>query len=133
MAILVAVGAFFLYGFADKMVKEYTATAPQELPKVEMSGEKRQTLRDRVEAFRKAIDEGTPTEPLVLTSDDLNALIEDDEDLKGKFFVKVEEDEIKGQVSIPLDPLAKGPFRAMFQGATSMAKPASRHRFRTAS
>jgi hypothetical protein len=116
MAILLAVGAFFLYRFSDKMVKEYTATAAQELPKVEMPAENRQALNDRVEAFRKAVKEGAPTEPLVLTSDDLNALIAENEDLKGKIFVKVEGDEIKGQVSIPLDPLAQGPFRAMFQG-----------------
>jgi hypothetical protein len=116
MAILLAVSAYFLYRFSDKMVKEYTATTAQELPRVEMPAEKRQALKDRVEAFRKAVNEGTPTEPLILTSDDLNALIEENEELKGKFFVKVEGDEIKAQVSIPLDPLAQGPFRAMFQG-----------------
>jgi hypothetical protein len=116
MAILIAVSTYFLFRFADQTVKEYTATAPQELPKVEMPAENRQALKDRVEAFRTAADEGTSTEPLVLTSDDLNALIEEDEDLKGKIFVKIVGDEITGQVSIPLDPLAKGPFRAMFQG-----------------
>ena len=33
-------------------------------------------LKERVEAFRKAIKEGKPTEPLVLNSDEINALIE---------------------------------------------------------
>ena len=115
-AILLAAGTFFLYRFVSQLVEDYTSTAPRELPKVEMPAEQRQVLKDRVEAFRKAVDAGTPTEPLVLSSDDLNALIEDNDDLKGKFFLKIEGDEIKGQVSIPLDPLAKGPFRAMFQG-----------------
>ena len=62
-------------------------------------------LKDRVEAFRKAVDDGTPTEPLVLTSDDLNALIEDNAELKGMIYVKIEGDEVKGQVSLPLDKL----------------------------
>lgn len=114
--ILMAVGGFFLYRFVNQMVRDYTATAPRELPKVEMADKNRRELKNRVEAFRKAVDEGAPSEPLVLTSDDLNVLIEDNEDLKGRFFVKVEGDEVKGQVSIPLDPLAQGPFRSMFQG-----------------
>ena len=70
-----------------------------------MPAEKRQALKDRVEAFRKAVDAGTPTEPLVLTSDDLNALIEENPELKGTIYVKVEGDEVKGQVSFPLDKL----------------------------
>jgi hypothetical protein len=116
MAILLAVSAFLLYRLADQKVKEYTGTTPEELPKVEMPADARQELKNRVAAFRKAIDEGTPTDPLVLSSDDINALIEENDDLKGKFFVKIDGKEIKAQVSIPLDPLAKGPFRPMFEG-----------------
>ena len=78
-----------------------------------MPAEKRQALKDRVEAFRKAVEAGTATEPLVLTSDDLNALIEENAELKGKVYVKIEGDEVKGQVSIPLERLADLP---MFKG-----------------
>ena len=77
-----------------------------------MPAEQRQVLKDRVEAFRKAVEAGTPTEPLVLTSDDLNALIEENPDLKGKIYVKIEGDEVKGQVSIPLDKLDVWPCSA---------------------
>ena len=94
------------------LVDEYTATAPEQLPKVEMPAEKRQALQDRVEAFRKAVNDGTATEPLVLTSDDLNALIEENDELKGMIYVKIEGDELKGKVSIPLDKLPL----AMFKG-----------------
>ena len=110
--ILIGVGAVLLYRLAGRMVEEYTATVPRDLPKVEMPAEKRQTLKERVETFRKAVNEGTPTEQLVLTSDDLNALLEEQPELKGKIYVKVEGDEVKGQVSIPLDqlgfPMVKG-------------------------
>jgi hypothetical protein len=112
MIVLIGVGAFLLYRFANRMVEEYTATAPRDLPKVEMPEENRKTLRERVETFRKAVNEGTSTDPLILTSDDLNALLEDQPELKGKIYVKVEGDEVKGQVSIPLDqvglPMFKG-------------------------
>ena len=80
-----------------QQVEIYTGTAPLQLPKVEMPAEQRQTLKDRVEAFRKAVDTGTPTEPLVLTSDDLNALIEEDHELKGKIHAKIKGDRSKGK------------------------------------
>jgi hypothetical protein len=103
--ILLGALAWIAYRFASQMIDQYTATTPRELPKVEMPAEQRQTLKERVEAFRKAVEAGTATEPLVLTSDDLNALIDDNPELKGIIYVKVEGDEVKGQVSIPLDKL----------------------------
>jgi hypothetical protein len=105
MAILVGVVLFLGYRFLNRMVDQYTSTAPRQIPKVEMPAEQRQTLKDRVEAFRKAVDAGSPTEPLVLTSDDLNALIDENEELKGIIYVKLEGNEVKGQVSIPLGKL----------------------------
>jgi len=105
IVIALATGAYFLYRTFGRLVEEYTATAPQQLPTVEMPAEQRQVLRDRIAAFRKAVSEGAPTEPLVLTSDDLNALIEQEPELKGKIYVKIEGDEVKGTVSIPLDQL----------------------------
>jgi hypothetical protein len=116
MVILVSIVLYVGYRFARQQVEKYTGTAPRELPKVEMPAEQRETLKERVESFRKAVDAATPIEPLVLTSDDLNALIEENPDLKGKIYVKVEGDEVKGQVSIPLDPLAQNPFLSMLKG-----------------
>jgi hypothetical protein len=112
MMIFVGLLIFVGYRWLGRIAEEYTATAPEQLPVLEMSAEKRQTVKDRWEAFRKAVEAGTATEPLVLSSDDLNALIEQNPELKGKIYVKVEGDEVKGQVSIPLDglplPMTKG-------------------------
>ncbi|HKI17629.1 MAG TPA: hypothetical protein VKA15_07100, partial [Isosphaeraceae bacterium] len=82
--------------------------APRELPKVEMPAEQRTSLKKRVEEFGKAVQEGKAVEPLVLTGDDLNALIEEEPEfaeLKGKVYLKIEKDELKGQVSFPLEKL----------------------------
>jgi hypothetical protein len=106
--ILMGVMAFLTYRFVNQLVDQYTSTTPQQLPKVEMPADKLQALKDRVEAFKKAVDAGTPTEPLILSSDDLNALIEENADFKGTVYVKIEGDEIKGQVSFPLDKLQIG-------------------------
>jgi hypothetical protein len=105
--VVIAIGlmAFFLYRFAGRMVEEYTATAPRELPKVEMPAEQRQAVRQRFDTFCKAADAGTATEPLVLTSDDLNALIEENPDLKGRIYVTIEGNKLKGQISFPLEKI----------------------------
>ncbi len=108
LLLVIAVGlvSFFLYRWAGKMVDEYTGTAPRELPKVEMPDDNRRMVVERYDAFRKAVEAGKPTEPLVLSSEDLNALIEERApDLKGKIYATIEKDKLKGQVSIPLDNL----------------------------
>jgi len=114
MAIVLGVGAFFLYRLAARAIDQYTSTTPLELPKVNMPAEERQSLHERVSAFRKAADASTPTEPLVLTSDDINALIDDDPDMKGVLHVKLEGSEVKGQVSLPLDKLNVGMVRGRY-------------------
>jgi hypothetical protein len=115
LLLLIAIGVIFfvLYRWLGNVVEEYTATAPSELPKVEMPAEQRATLKERVEAFRAAIKEGRPTEPLVLTADELNALIQDNPDLNGKVFVAIDDDKLKGKVSIPLSQL---PMLGLTQG-----------------
>jgi hypothetical protein len=112
--ILIGVGGYLLYRMVNGWVDEYTATAPRDLPKVEMPDPERKALKDRVEAFRKAVDEGKSVEPLVLTSNDLNALIAEEPDLQGKVYVKVEGDELKGQISIPLEKLGLPMFKGRY-------------------
>jgi hypothetical protein len=114
LMVAVGLGFYFLYRALGRLVEEYTATAPRELPKVEIPSEERESVKERFDAFRHAIDSGTPTEPLVLTADDLNALIEERTDLKGKVFVTIEGDKLKGQVSIPLEALGLAMFRGRY-------------------
>ncbi len=105
--LMIAIGLFFffMYRWVGQIVNEYTATAPRSLPTVEVPAEERQTIEQRVARFRDALDKGEATEPLVLSSDDLNVLIEDRPEFKGKFFVTIDKDMLKGKVSIPLDDL----------------------------
>jgi hypothetical protein len=107
LLLMIAIGVIFfvVYRWLGTVLEEYTATAPREMPKVEMPAEQRETLKGRVESFRSAIKDGRPTEPLVLSSDELNALIQDNADLNGKFFVAIEGDKLKGKVSIPLSEI----------------------------
>lgn len=106
---MIAIGvlSFLLYRWLGGLVDEYTGTAPRPLPAVQMPDERRASLNERFEAFKAAIREGRPTGPLTLTSEELNALIDEypDANLKGKVYVTIEQDKLKGQVSIPLSDI----------------------------
>ena len=110
LAVLAFIGVRFFYG----LVEQWTSPAPMELPKVQLSEDQRKSARERFLAFRTALEAGTAVDPLVLTSEDLNALIEESSDFKGKIYAKVEGDRLKAQVSIPLDDLDVGPLRGRF-------------------
>lgn len=109
LLLLIAIGlfAFLAYRWVGAIVEEYTATTPRPLPAVQMPADQRKTLNERVEAFKAALMEDRPTGPLVLSSDDLNVLIENNPklNLKGKVYVTIEQDKLKGQVSLPLSDI----------------------------
>jgi hypothetical protein len=108
--VLIAVGLllFAAYRGLTQVVEQYTATAPQELPRVEIPAIQRQSIKQRVTAFRNAVDAGKATEPLALSAADLNALADDDPNWKGKIYLAIDDDKVKGKVSIPLEKLTAG-------------------------
>ena len=63
MVILVAIVSYLFCRFASAAIEQYTSTTPRELPKVDMPPEQRQALKDRVEAFRKAVEKGSRPSP----------------------------------------------------------------------
>jgi hypothetical protein len=102
LILALAVGAYLGYRVLNRYLEEYTATSPRELPRLTLTEDERKSVVDRFEAFRKSIKDQTATEPLVLTGDDLNALVDHVPELKDRVYFTVEGDKIKGQVSIPL-------------------------------
>jgi hypothetical protein len=114
--VLVGTGVYFALRVFNQVVEEYTDKAPREIPKLEMPADRRESLKKRVEEFRKAVEEGKAVEPLVLTGDDLNALIEEEPDLKGRVHLRIEGNELKGQVSIPLESFSQVPFLGVLKG-----------------
>jgi hypothetical protein len=103
--------------YVRKMVNQFTDSQPMELPMVQMPQEEIDKLKQRFEAFQKAVRDQRPTEPLVLTADDINALIASEpkrQDLKGKLYVGFAGDQIKGEVSVPLREIGLGMFRGRY-------------------
>jgi hypothetical protein len=101
------------YFFVSSQVTKYTSSNPAELPTVEFEPEELAKLETRVSTFSEAIESGeAPTEDLVLTAKELNGLLTKEDALKGKVFIKIEEGQLSGEVSIPADvfPGGKGRF-----------------------
>jgi len=103
--------------YVKKMINQYTDTRPMELPTVQMSQGEIDKLKQRFNAFRQAVREQLPAQPLELTADDINALIASGpqrQALKGKFYVSMEGDQLKGEVSVPLRDVGLSMFKGRY-------------------
>ncbi len=116
LMIAVVVGTFFLGRYAinrlANFVEQYTETSPLAMERVEMPAEEYASLETRLKDFQTALKDGRRIAPLVLTGPELNALIGRHPDLeawKDRLHVELEGTQVKGQVSLPLDELARIP------------------------
>ncbi len=83
------------------------------LPKVEMPAEELKKMNERLDAFNDAVKAHSNAPPLILTGREINALLAsspNSKDLKNSFYVALEGDQVKGQMSLPLGDLFKIPF-----------------------
>ena len=81
-------------------------TKPAVFPRAQISPEELTQLQSKVAAFTQALEKEAPTQPLVLSSQDINALIDSSVNpaqIKGSLSVGLEADHIKAQLSLPLD------------------------------
>lgn len=110
IAIFIAVGVYFAKRTVDALVNDYTAVTPEKIEELVYPEPKMSELQQRVSTFQQSVEKGggQPVE-LVLTADDLNAMIAANRDLKGKVFVRIEDDQVRGQISVPLPDL--GPLK----------------------
>lgn len=100
----------------NKAVQQYTETQPMVIPKVQASSLEVTNLQERVKVFKGALSAGTAVEPLVLNEREINVLITGTPDtlpLKNHVYIAVQGDQLKGQVSVPLEKLKDW---SMFRG-----------------
>jgi hypothetical protein len=101
---LAVAGAFWV----KNRIYAFTDAAPKELPKVEMADAEFQALQQRLQTFGDAMEKKMRSEPLTLTEREINALLAKSpnmKDLADKVYVSLHDDQVKGQVSIPLNGL----------------------------
>ncbi|MBI4327626.1 MAG: hypothetical protein HY674_20535 [Chloroflexi bacterium] len=111
-AILFILGAIALYFGARYAVKTvlnaYTETSPASLPKTGLSTNELARLQAQLEQFQAAVESQKETEPLSLSGAEINALIANEPQLRryqDQFSITIDRDQIKAQVSIPVDQL----------------------------
>jgi hypothetical protein len=99
------------------MLNRYTDTQPVPLPGVSISSAALDQLIQRVEDFRDDLRAGRTPAPLVLSADEVNALIANDPELKalkGKFYVLLNGDALKAKVSLPMEDLGLPRFQGRY-------------------
>lgn len=121
LALLTVVGGLLGLHYAKKMFNDFTDAKPQPLPEVRLPQPEIDRLQQHLDAFRQAVRSEKPTDPLELTADEINALIATDPDfstMKGKLYVILEGDQVKGQLSVPLEWVGLPIFRGRYLNGT---------------
>jgi hypothetical protein len=121
LLLMVVLGGLFGLYYAKRMFKDFTDDKPAVLPEVRMSSAEMNQIQRRIDNFRQAVRLGKQTEPLRLTSDELNALIATDPDLsalKGKLFVKLSGNVVEGQLSVPMESVGLPLFHGRYLNGT---------------
>ncbi|MEY2410959.1 MAG: hypothetical protein QOF48_3629 [Verrucomicrobiota bacterium] len=109
LVLMLCVGFYFAKRKITQLINDYTDTTPQPIESVTYPPPERAALQSRLETFKAAVDKHEPQAELVLNATDLNVLIGENPDLKGKLFVELDDDQVKGKVAMPLPDI--GPFR----------------------
>jgi hypothetical protein len=102
LAAVVLLGAYLGLRYAKRLVSQLTDTQPMQLPSVHLSDAQMFQLHDRVNSFSDDIRDGENLAPLILSSDEVNALIETDpglSSLKDHVHVEFGTNQLKGQIS----------------------------------
>jgi|ERR1041385_4124443 hypothetical protein len=102
--LMLLAGFLYVAHQVKKMVNEFTDSKPMAMPTVTLSASQMNELRQRLNTFSNAVAVGKPDGPLTLNSDEINALIQDNQDtkgFKGKVYVTLQDDKVKAEVSLP--------------------------------
>ena len=101
--------AYLGYRSLRNSLARFLDTAPVPIETVEISPAERDGLQQRLAVFKEAMDGQKIPRELTLTARDLNALIAQTPELKGKVFAMIDNGRIKGRISLPLEDL--GPLK----------------------
>ena len=88
-------------------IAAYTEADPMELPAVDMPQADQNAVFQRIDAFTKATNGGQAGGELSLTAPEINALIQRSPAWAGRVYIRIEDDRILGDVSIPVGELVK--------------------------
>jgi hypothetical protein len=114
LLVLVLVAVTVAYTYYKSKVTEYTSPTPAYLPEVTMEREAINSLTKRVGEYGKSLRAGTASQPLSLSENEINALIQTGEAARGlsdRVYVRPEGEKLSVDFSFPLDgivPMGEG-------------------------
>jgi hypothetical protein len=115
---LVAGTAYFGYRWMIAKALEYTDDQPMAMPALALDEQQLQAVQQRWESFQESLDAGRAA-TLELTDEELNALLQTNEDVAGRIHVDIQDEQIRGRISLPLDALDIAPLRGRYFNAES--------------
>jgi len=92
----------------DQWVKDYTGTQPAKIEQVTLPPDQFQGLTNRLYSFSQAVKQNQAGMELTLSAEEINGLIAQDphwKQLRDHVFVRIEGDQISGDVSVPLSDI----------------------------
>ncbi len=111
LAIVGVFGAFYAVSTVSKvLVEEMTDSEPVPLPEMDYTEEEVAKVRLRVDDFVGALDGAVDMDVLVLSGEDINALLRSEPAFAAfadSMYVRIEDGEVRGELSLPLDLVAK--------------------------
>ena len=121
LAVLLVLGVASVgfYRFYNHQIVKYTSDAPRELPSAEVSDEEVEAISQRLEDFGTQFEQGDAPQELVITVDEINALIASNPDWRGKVHVQIVEHNLRAELSIPTDAIPGGKGR-YFNGSVTL-------------
>jgi hypothetical protein len=124
LVVLALVAFLVLRGIWKSAIRDYTETAPVELPRVMVPEGTAQDLGERFRNFFETLRSSQSVQPLILTADDINRAIAltGTNQLRDRLFVTIEDGVVKGQVSVPLDTMNIAELRGRFINGTVTLK-----------
>lgn len=99
-----AYGWFYVKG----MVAEYTETEPREVPTVAFTDAEAEAIEQQTSEFFRRVQDGQGEGELVLSTRELNVLLNSQPTLKDRVFVTLQNGRVHAQVSLPTDQFPGG-------------------------
>lgn len=110
--LVVALAVWGIGRYVGSAIEQFTEAAPQQFEPAALPEAENQALRERLQNFARDLQQTNPAAQLALDSRELNAVIATEPslaELKDSLRVQFENNEVRCQLSVPLDPLAELP------------------------
>jgi hypothetical protein len=123
LLVLVLAAIFLGLHTAKKLFNQFTDTKPMPMPTVSMTPVQIAAVQQRFESFRDDVRAHKSTQPLTLSAEDLDALLQSEPDfaaMKGKLYVTgIQSNSVEAKISLPMDEIGLPAFKGRYLNATA--------------